>query len=237
METTRRLLPYLRTCKRVAFAANSRIEEVHPAGGNHTGLQAFEAGREHLFRTLSPCAVSGCVVRWLLQAGDRAASWRGWKGMNQYDGSIGRPHTHSRSPACVRSNDAALGLAGACSAPFERSRTLVELATVHGSDASGWLEEARSIAERLHAAPLLARIDALTGRHAVPPRLPHATVLTARELDVLRLASDGLTDAAIGEHLFISLRTASQHLRSIYSKLGIRSRSAATRYAIEHHLT
>jgi DNA-binding CsgD family transcriptional regulator len=61
-------------------------------------------------------------------------------------------------------------------------------------------------------------------------------VLTARERDVLALAALGLTDAEIGEQLFISHRTVSQHLRSVYAKLDVRSRAAATRFAIEHGL-
>jgi DNA-binding NarL/FixJ family response regulator len=60
--------------------------------------------------------------------------------------------------------------------------------------------------------------------------------LTRREMDVLRLVADGLTDAQIAEQLVISPRTASSHLSSIYSKLGVASRTAATRFAIEHHL-
>ena len=43
-------------------------------------------------------------------------------------------------------------------------------------------------------------------------------------------------DAQIAEQLIISPRTADAHLRSIYGKLGVTSRSAATRYAIEHKL-
>jgi DNA-binding CsgD family transcriptional regulator len=50
------------------------------------------------------------------------------------------------------------------------------------------------------------------------------------------LVSTGLTDAEIGERLYISPRTASQHLRSIYAKLNVRSRAAATRIAIDHYL-
>ncbi|GHO84950.1 protein kinase domain-containing protein [Dictyobacter formicarum] len=60
--------------------------------------------------------------------------------------------------------------------------------------------------------------------------------LTPRELDVLRLLAQGLTSAQIGEQLVISLVTVNSHVRSIYSKLGVTTRSAATRYAIEHQL-
>src|SRR5256885_7685662 len=60
--------------------------------------------------------------------------------------------------------------------------------------------------------------------------------LTAREVEVLRLLAGGLTDRQIADKLVLSPRTVHAHISSIYSKLGITSRSAATRYAIEHHL-
>ena len=61
--------------------------------------------------------------------------------------------------------------------------------------------------------------------------------LTAREVEVLRLVAQGLSNAEIAEQLVISLLTVKAHMRSLYNKLDISSRSAATRYAIEHHLT
>jgi DNA-binding CsgD family transcriptional regulator len=60
--------------------------------------------------------------------------------------------------------------------------------------------------------------------------------LTDREIEVLRLVTQGLTTLQIAEQLMISPRTADAHLRSIYSKLGVTSRGAATRSAIEHKL-
>ena len=60
--------------------------------------------------------------------------------------------------------------------------------------------------------------------------------LTARELEVLALVAQGLTDAEVAERLVVSIRTVHAHLRSIYRKLDVRSRSAATRYALEHGL-
>jgi DNA-binding CsgD family transcriptional regulator/tetratricopeptide (TPR) repeat protein len=60
--------------------------------------------------------------------------------------------------------------------------------------------------------------------------------LTPREVEVLRLVATGMTDAQVATELVISPRTVSKHLQSIYSKLALPSRSAATRYAIEHDL-
>jgi predicted ATPase/DNA-binding CsgD family transcriptional regulator len=60
--------------------------------------------------------------------------------------------------------------------------------------------------------------------------------LTAREVEVLRLLAQGLTDAQIAEQLVISPRTVNNHLTSIYQKIQVSSRSAATRYAVDQHL-
>ncbi len=60
--------------------------------------------------------------------------------------------------------------------------------------------------------------------------------LTTREIEVLQLVSAGLSDAQIATQLVLSTRTVSSYLSSIYSKLQIHSRSAATRWAIEHGL-
>jgi ATP/maltotriose-dependent transcriptional regulator MalT len=67
-----------------------------------------------------------------------------------------------------------------------------------------------------------------------PPTYPDG--LTAREVEVLRLVAQGLSYAEIAEQLIISLLTVKAHMRSLYNKLGISSRSAATRYALEHQL-
>jgi DNA-binding NarL/FixJ family response regulator len=53
---------------------------------------------------------------------------------------------------------------------------------------------------------------------------------------VLQLLAQGLTNPQIGERLVISPRTVHAHLRAIYGKLEVSSRSAATRYAVEHGL-
>jgi predicted ATPase/DNA-binding CsgD family transcriptional regulator len=66
-----------------------------------------------------------------------------------------------------------------------------------------------------------------------PP--PHPDGLTVREVEVLRLVAGGLTDEQVAKQLVISPRTVNSHLTSIYNKISVSSRSAATRYAIDHH--
>ena len=64
----------------------------------------------------------------------------------------------------------------------------------------------------------------------------HPAGLTSREVEVLGLVAAGMTSAQIAEVLFLSPRTIHTHLNSIYHKIGVNSRSAATRYALEHDL-
>ena len=71
---------------------------------------------------------------------------------------------------------------------------------------------------------------------AVKPSPAYPAGLTPREVEVLYLLAAGLTDLQIAEKLILSPRTVHAHISSIYTKLGITSRSAATRYAIEHNL-
>ncbi|HEV3096149.1 MAG TPA: helix-turn-helix transcriptional regulator [Candidatus Dormibacteraeota bacterium] len=68
------------------------------------------------------------------------------------------------------------------------------------------------------------------------PRLGRVDGLTLREVEILRLVAAGMTNRQTAERLGLSIRTVDAHLRSIYAKLGIKSRSAATRYAVEHNL-
>ncbi|HMA34430.1 MAG TPA: LuxR C-terminal-related transcriptional regulator [Chloroflexia bacterium] len=68
---------------------------------------------------------------------------------------------------------------------------------------------------------------------AGPPALD---TLTERELAVLRLMAQGLTNKQIGDHLIISPHTVGTHLRAIFAKLDVTTRAAATRYALDHRL-
>lgn len=61
--------------------------------------------------------------------------------------------------------------------------------------------------------------------------------LTQREGDVLRLVARGMTTAQIADRLVVSTFTVNAHLRSIYGKIDVSSRSAATRFALEHGMT
>ncbi len=68
------------------------------------------------------------------------------------------------------------------------------------------------------------------------PMSEHPAGLTPREVEVLRLVATGMTNVQVARELFLSPRTVQRHLNSIYHKLGVSSRVAATRFALEHGL-
>src|SRR5207248_6078436 len=74
---------------------------------------------------------------------------------------------------------------------------------------------------------------------AIPPPAAveaYPAGLTEREVEVLRLVAQGLTSARVAEELVISPVTVNTHLRNIYGKLGVNSRGAAIRFAVERGL-
>jgi HD-GYP domain-containing protein (c-di-GMP phosphodiesterase class II) len=73
--------------------------------------------------------------------------------------------------------------------------------------------------------------------HEPPRRRPELPAgLTEREVEVLRLVAAGCGNAAIGERLVISRRTAETHVQRIYRKIGSSSRASAAMFAMEHGL-
>ena len=68
-----------------------------------------------------------------------------------------------------------------------------------------------------------------TGERARKRTVETREELTAQEAQVARLARDGLSNAEIGARLFISRHTVAYHLRKVFTKLGIASRSELRR--------
>lgn len=137
----------------------------------------------------------------------------------------------------------AVAIATDCGAPYELAAAQVVqaealLAAGAAHDARPLLTAAHDTAERLEAQPLLERIDQLLTPLSEQPA-PREIIpggLSPRELEVLRLVARGLTDAEIANTLSISPRTVGGHLHSIYNKLDVGSRTAATRFAFDHGL-
>ncbi|WP_433603084.1 helix-turn-helix transcriptional regulator [Nocardia sp. CA-135953] len=127
---------------------------------------------------------------------------------------------------------------GELDVPYElaRSRRLIGLACRAIGDEDGArleLETCHAIFARLGAIPDVTATDELLGNRE-PARLPDG--LTAREVEVLRLVSGGMTNQAIAQTLSLSEKTVSRHLSNIFTKIGVSSRAAATAYAYQQGL-
>ncbi|WP_448808595.1 LuxR C-terminal-related transcriptional regulator [Agromyces bauzanensis] len=137
------------------------------------------------------------------------------------------------SAALAAARDAT-GAWQALGAPYERARSrvtagraLLELGDREAAHVE--FRGAREVFAALGADPALAELADLMGDRP-------AGVLTARELEVLRLVSTGLTNRAIGARLSLSEKTVARHLSNIFGKLGLSTRAAATAYAYENGL-
>jgi LuxR family transcriptional regulator, maltose regulon positive regulatory protein len=114
-------------------------------------------------------------------------------------------------------------------APFEIARARLDLARVLG--ALGRRESAeQEIRRAIDELTLLGADLELSRARAMlehPAAKVEQRVLSARELEVLRLISTGLSNSAIAEKLFISEHTVHRHVANTLTKLNVPSRSAA----------
>lgn len=85
-------------------------------------------------------------------------------------------------------------------------------------------EAARLIEQRTQAPPPVAQ----------PQALPFG--LSTREVEVLQLVAEGMTNAQVAERLYLSRRTVDAHLRRIYDKLNLSSRAEVIQFVTEHRL-
>jgi DNA-binding NarL/FixJ family response regulator len=77
---------------------------------------------------------------------------------------------------------------------------------------------------------------AFAGAAVQPNRTSLTDVLTARELEILRLVAAGLSNGRIAGELYVAEQTVKFHLSNIYRKLGIANRTEASHYAHLHGL-
>ena len=105
------------------------------------------------------------------------------------------------------------------------------------------LVEALELARGLAAEPLARRVVVrMRERHLRVPRGPREETqtnpagLTARQLEVLALLAEGLTNADIAARLVVSTRTVDHHVAAVLRKLGARTRQEAARRAAELEL-
>jgi DNA-binding CsgD family transcriptional regulator len=142
--------------------------------------------------------------------------------------------------AATQAMQTRVGLAPAPALRAKNERILASARRALGEEAfaAAWAAGQELPLQRAAAEAQSVTADASRPSNADPdPRLSGAIgELSRRELEVLGLVAEGLTSAQVGERLFLSPRTVNAHLSSIYHKLGVSSRSAAVRIAVEHNL-
>jgi DNA-binding CsgD family transcriptional regulator len=136
--------------------------------------------------------------------------------------------------AAERHFDAALAMDRSMRSVVHAAETLAHRALFLAS--LGRAEQARELAREASeaAAPIGQGRVLATLRTLEPSGAPDG--LSARELEVLRLLAEGLSNQEIGRRLLISPNTAANHVRSILMKTGSANRTQAATYAAQHHL-
>jgi DNA-binding NarL/FixJ family response regulator len=116
-----------------------------------------------------------------------------------------------------------------------RADRRAELHGLAGRDAAELA--ARRVADRARQTAERARENARRLRARThPDGYVEAPTVTPRELEVLELASHGLTAAEIAEQLALSIGTVKTHLQNVYPKLGVNDKAAAVATALRHGL-
>jgi LuxR family transcriptional regulator, maltose regulon positive regulatory protein len=180
-------------------------------------------------------AITALVGTLPLKAATSLAS--GWVALAADEVDEARRHFEDAVDRFVQSN-----------APYEVARARIELARAVAS--LGRIDEAALEARR--AIEVLTELKAeleISRARLLLDSLPQATTsdgtssrprngsgLTGRELEVLRLVADGLTNQAIADKLFVSDHTVHRHLANILNKLSVSSRAAAVAQAARRGL-
>ena len=206
-----------------ALAAARRASEHHPGGAYQKALiELVEAG----VRCGSPDAAAAALeqLRDVTSAGGT-------------DWALG---VEARTRALLRDGEEAEDCYREAIERLARTRARVDLARAHlvygewlrrarrRLDARGHLRTAHELFAAMGAdafADRAARELQATGETARKRSIETADELTAQEYQVARLAREGLSNPEIGARLFISPRTVQYHLRKVFGKLDISSRS------------
>ncbi|MGY4769582.1 helix-turn-helix transcriptional regulator [Kribbella sp. CWNU-51] len=147
---------------------------------------------------------------------------------------------HARSQALLSAGDTAERLYREAIGHLEKTRLKVDFARAHllygewlrrerrRTDAREYLKSAHGRFEAMGMAGFAERARRelqAAGGTARRRVVPAQSELTAQEAQIARMARDGLSNPEIATRLFISARTVQYHLRKVFPKLGITSRS------------
>jgi DNA-binding CsgD family transcriptional regulator len=172
----------------------------------------------HLPRSALPCLVDAAAARWHLQAGQT----------HQAEELIGALPEGGPAHTLLRARlDLGRGRFDAVRARLQQASL-----TTMRDQLTGELLLARAAAESLgteSGTDLSVALGAPSPSRSVPHQ--PTTILTERELSVLRYLPSRLTNAEIASECFVSVNTVKRHLKSIYTKLRVSSRAEAVERA------
>jgi DNA-binding CsgD family transcriptional regulator len=154
--------------------------------------------------------------------------------------AAGRIASASGDPSARSHFESALETFGTLEMPLDASRTRIDLARaiqhedpdVAGREARVALETFERLGADREADAAAAIVRELGGPARTGPK--GIGLLTARELEVLSLLAEGLTNAEIAARLYISTKTAGNHVSNLLAKLHLRSRQEAAAYAVRY---
>jgi DNA-binding CsgD family transcriptional regulator len=156
--------------------------------------------------------------------------------------ALGRVLTATGDAVAARPHlETALAAFSRLEMPLEAGLTRLLLAAVLGDgDRDAAIAEARSAlavfedlgaAHHANTAAALLRSLGVTASRAGRRGVGRLAALTARELEVLRLIGEGLSNREMAERLFVTRKTVEHHVARVLSKLELRSRAEAAAYA------
>jgi DNA-binding CsgD family transcriptional regulator len=225
----------------LAEAPNAAADRLEPlrtrlliAGVGEPGVIAFASDDVEALVAVGRAEAARAAVEWLEQRGralDRpsalAAAERG-RGMLAAARGAGDAAIAAFERALVQHERAA--------APFEHARTLLDLGAAQRRakrrrEARATLTEALRRFDALGAVPWAQRTTDELAR--ISGRRPGSPGLTATERRIAALVADGRTNKEVAAALFLSARTVEAHLRQVYRKLGVRSRTELARVALD----
>ena len=161
--------------------------------------------------------------------------------------AVGARRDPPSAVTALRELDQAIAGFAALGMPYEEAvtrldRARVQLAAGHLADAIAMdVTTALEVLDGLQAKPMADRARALLRelgrRPAARPGDHDRHRLSGREEEIARLVAQGLSNAEVGERLFISPRTVATHLHHIYRRLELPSRAALVKYVLEESPT